>query len=170
MTKIIRNFNVLNCYLKFQSHLKKKITHTFFTTQTCKASTVNIDTACFLPFLKKLCWLGHSLDSWLASLQSLPSRQYDVCTEIIHPLSSLARSLMKGHWGWVAQTAHVRPPHTSLTGRLASSKSTGSPSSPWGPFLLWGLSRACSVTLEAGSLGETVWTLKFPGLTLARDW
>lgn len=64
---------------------------------------------------------------------------------------------------------HALPSHTSLTGRLASSKSTGSQSFSWGPFLLWGFSRACSVTLEAGSLGETVWTLKFPGLTLARD-
>lgn len=53
MTKIIRNFNVLNCYLKFQSHLrKKKNTHTFSPPKHIKLQTVTMDTAFLLPFLK----------------------------------------------------------------------------------------------------------------------
>lgn len=49
--------------------------------------------------------------------------------------------------------------YTSLTGRLASSRSTRPGSCSWVPFLLWGSERPCSVTLAADSLGETAWIL-----------
>lgn len=169
MTKIIRNFNVLNCYLKFQSHLRKKKHTHIFTTQTYKASNSHYGHSFSPSFLKELCWLGHSLNPWFANLESTHKAvwhmHWDHSPSIIFGEKPHGRTLRVSGAG-----SPREPPHTSLTGRLASSKSTGSPSSPWGPFLLWGLSKACSVTLEAGSLGETVWTLKFPGLTLARDW
>lgn len=49
--------------------------------------------------------------------------------------------------------------YTSLTGRLASSRSTRPGSCSWVPFLLWGSERPRSVTLEADSLGATTWIL-----------
>lgn len=67
--------------------------------------------------------------------------------------------------------AAERPAYTSLTGRLASSKSKSmGPRCPSrGPLLPGGVGRARPLTWEAGALGGTVWTLRLPGLTLARD-
>lgn len=49
-----------------------------------------------------------------------------------------------------------------------SSKSTGSQTCSWGPFLLWSFSRACSVTVEAGSLGKDSQAFEVPWLDLGK--
>ena len=49
-----------------------------------------------------------------------------------------------------------------------SFKSTGSQTCSWGPFLLWSFSRACSVTVEAGSFGKDSQAFEVPWLDLGK--
>lgn len=84
---------------------------------------------------------------------------------------SLAKSLRKEIQGPKQFLIFQTLPHhyTSLTGRLASSRSTGSGSCSWVPFLFWGSNRACRVTLEVEFLEGTAWILKLPGLAVVKD-